>query len=219
MKEELSTFELDAMWMSYRYCIGRNTIAAHMHAGEIANHFYDKLNTEKMAFNAYDICREIYDRLHFHNFINIESIFNIPEPKFKPLDILYDIFSKENISSLEKLNEIKTIEIWWNTKDAEFEYTIYYYKDYDKNKHCYTSIYDITSLEVWQRLANLFDKSTHKRCKLIDDSIIEYYEYWRHTHNQEGEYVYKKVKTPIDGYHNFSVCRYIPEESIKEDNI
>ena len=47
-KKGLSTFEEDCIWMSYRYCIGRSTIAAHMHAGGIANFVYDKLTPERL---------------------------------------------------------------------------------------------------------------------------------------------------------------------------
>ena len=33
---KLDSYEEDSMWMSYRYCIGRHTIASHMRANDIA---------------------------------------------------------------------------------------------------------------------------------------------------------------------------------------
>ena len=41
-----SHFE-DFIWMSYRYCIGRKTIAANMHADTIANFIYKNPNIFK----------------------------------------------------------------------------------------------------------------------------------------------------------------------------
>lgn len=58
-KELLSDYELDSMWMSYRYCIGRHTIASHMRAGDIASHCYGRISDERSVFTAYDINREI----------------------------------------------------------------------------------------------------------------------------------------------------------------
>ena len=45
--KEMSMYEEDLIWMSYRYCIGRHTIAASMHAGEIAKHEYFRLSPER----------------------------------------------------------------------------------------------------------------------------------------------------------------------------
>jgi hypothetical protein len=56
---KLSLYEEDSMWMSYRYCIGRHTIASHMRAGDIAQHCYGRMSEERSIFTAYDINREI----------------------------------------------------------------------------------------------------------------------------------------------------------------
>ena len=55
----LSLYEEDSMWMSYRYCIGRHTIASHMRAGDIAQHCYGRMSKEHSIFTAYDINNEI----------------------------------------------------------------------------------------------------------------------------------------------------------------
>lgn len=218
MKKKELQFSEDYVWMSYRYCIGRHTIASHMHAGTIANDVYGKISDERMQFISEDICREIYDILHYGNFIDMGWYGNIPKTHFKPIDVVYSIFSKEDINTLEKVRQIKSIAINWNNEKNDFDYSIYYFNKDDKNKDYGRSMMDIEDLEVWQRLANLFDKSCHKKCELIDGSIVEYYEYWRKTYNTEGK-TYEKVKTPIDRYHNFSVCSYIPEENILNDNV
>ena len=66
-EQMLSEYEIDNIWMSYRYCIGRHTIAAHCHAGDIANNAYGRMTKERMQFMAKDINQEIYDCLHVHD--------------------------------------------------------------------------------------------------------------------------------------------------------
>lgn len=56
---DFNGYEEDSMWMSYRYCIGRHTIASHMRAGDIASHCYGRMSKERSIFTAYDINREI----------------------------------------------------------------------------------------------------------------------------------------------------------------
>lgn len=217
-KNYLSEFEEDCIWMSYRYCIGRGTIAAHMHAGGIANNAYNRLSDARMQFMSEDINSIIYDKLKWGNFIDFGWYGNIPKKYFRPLDTIYSIFSKENIDSYEKIRSIKTINIDWNEKKEDFDYSVYYFNDNDKNKDYGRTFSDIYDLEVWQRLANLFDKENHKICKLMDNSIVEYYEFAHHYFSDDKMF-FETVKAPINSYHNFSVVKYIPEENIKEDNI
>lgn len=62
---KLDSYEEDSMWMSYRYCIGKHTIAAHMRANVIASHCYGRMSGERSVFTAYDINREIERCLQF----------------------------------------------------------------------------------------------------------------------------------------------------------
>ena len=62
---KMDTVEEDGMWMSYRYCIGRHTIAAHSRAGDLARSCYKRMSDERSVFTAYDINREIEDKLRF----------------------------------------------------------------------------------------------------------------------------------------------------------
>ena len=61
----LSDYEEDCMWMSYRYCIGRHTIASHMHANDIWKNCKGRMSKERELFTAFDINREIEDKLRF----------------------------------------------------------------------------------------------------------------------------------------------------------
>lgn len=204
--------------MSYRYCIGRHTIAAHYHATTIAQDVYGKLSDERMQFNSEDICSCIYDNLHFKNFIDFGWYGNIPKDKFKPLDIVYSIFDKEGIDCDEKVKSIKSISIDWNQDKCDFDYSIYYFNENDKNKDYGRSFSDFHDLEIWQKLANLFDKRIHKYCRLTDGTICEYYECWCRGYTSDRKYKYKKYKCPVDKL-RIDTLIFIPEENIKEDNV
>ncbi len=65
MLNDFSSYEEDSMWMSYRYCIGRHTIAASMRAGDIASHCYGRMSKDRSIFTAYDINREIEQSMQF----------------------------------------------------------------------------------------------------------------------------------------------------------
>jgi hypothetical protein len=212
------TIPEDYIWMSYRYCIGRHTIAAHYHASQIAQDAYGKLSNNRTQFMCEDICQEIHNRLHWGSFIDMACYGNIPKTNFKPLDVLYSILDKESIDSYKKISQIKTIQIEWNREKNDFDYSIYYYNDDDPKKNFGRSFYDISNLEIWQQLANLFDLKSHKWCKLIDDSTCEYYECWKHYRTIEGLLKFKKYKIPVNRL-NLSVFTYIPEENVKEDNV
>jgi hypothetical protein len=79
-------------------------------------------------------------------------------------------------------------------------------------------MHDIQDLEVWQKLANLFDRECHKYCRLIDDTICEYYECMAWTYDVDKKWVFKKYKCPVNRL-SIGTLTYIPEENIKEDNI
>lgn len=210
-------FSEDYLWMSWRYCIGRHTIAVHCHASQIAKDAYGKLSPERSQFNSEDINSEIYDCLHVKDFIDFGWYGNIPKTHFKPLDVVYSILDKESIDCGEKMRQIKSIAIDWNRDKNDFDYSIYYFNEDDKNKDYGRSLWDITDLEVWQQLANLFDLNSHKWCKLVDGSICEYYECWKHYNTEDGRIKFKKYKHPVDRYYNFNA--FIPEENILEDNV
>lgn len=172
----LSQYEEDCVWMSYRYCIGRHTIAAHCQAENIAQNAYGRMTKERMQFMSEDINNEIYLQLHYGNFVDMGWYGNIPKTHFKPLDVLYSILNKESIDTAEKMREIKSIRIKWNMNKQDFDYSIYYFNENDKDRDLGRSLWDITDLEVWQQLANLFDVNGHKFCKLLGGANCEYYD-------------------------------------------
>lgn len=213
----LTQYEEDCVWMSYRYCIGRHTIASYSHAEDIAQNAYGRMTPERTQFMSDDINNEIHSQLHYGNFVDMGWYGNIPKTHFKPLDVLYSILNKESINSLEKFRQIKSIAIDWNREKQDYDYSIYYFNDNDKNRDYGRTMYDFCDLEVWQQLANLFDLNGHKLARVKvdgEEKIVCYYECW-HAINNQGTITYKKRKHSIDSPFNWS----INEECIVEDNI
>ena len=186
-QQMLSDYEIDNIWMSYRYCIGRHTIASHCHAGDIANNAYGRMSKERMQFMSKDINQEIYDKLHIHDWFEVDNIWNLQY--FRPLDTFYQCLKKVGVKHIEDIKKIRNIECWY-TQDGELQTNIYYYVD--KDKFNYKSYWDIEDLAVWQQLANLFDINNHKWCELSDGSIIEYYECWKSFTTEGNGIEYKK---------------------------
>ena len=203
---KLSQYEEDCIWMSYRYCIGRHTIAAHMHAGEIAAHAYGRMSDERTQFMSQDINREIAHILNVHNWLEFDNEWSIPKSEYRPLDLLYRCLDENSITSDEELRKIKNITAIYDK--GRWMFYIHHYNHGDNVR----SLSDLHDLEVWQQLANLFDLKGHKMCRLKDDTFCEYYECWK---MNRGEY--KKYRIPVTA--GFSVLTYIPDESIAEDNI
>jgi hypothetical protein len=113
-KKMLSKYEEDCVWMSYRYCIGRHTIAAHMHAGDIANNAYGRMKRERMMFMSEDINKEIYDCLHVGGFLEIDSYYGVPKRWFRPLEVLYQALNDFELNTAEKIRRIKCINAIFN---------------------------------------------------------------------------------------------------------
>ena len=110
---DFNGYEEDSMWMSYRYCIGRHTIAAHMRAGDIAKNCYRRMSDNRSIFTAYDINREIEQRMQFGNGPDwVFPITSLNRIYTSAIDIFcqfiedYDVKSKEDYLKYYKIDVI-----------------------------------------------------------------------------------------------------------------
>jgi len=118
--EPLSEWDIDSMWMSYRYCIGRHTIASHARAGDIAKHCYKKLSDERKIFNAYDINKCIEDQIRFFK-VNFWFPTGCQNRIYtSALDIFCHFVNDHNIKTKEELLKYKDVHI--KLEDNEFGY-------------------------------------------------------------------------------------------------
>ena len=118
---QLTDYEEDCMWMSYRYCIGRHTIASSMHAGDIWKHCCGRMSEERQLFTAFDINREIESYLRC-----INPNFWFPLTSFNriytsAIDIVCEFMHDYNINSVEDF--IKYRDVYIKLYDNERGYT------------------------------------------------------------------------------------------------
>lgn len=209
----LSEYDIDSIWMSYRYCIGRHTIAAHSRAGDIANHAYGRMTKERTLFMSKDINSEIYDKLHWNSWFEVDNHYAVPQPEFRPLDLFYRALNEFKLT-IEDFREIKNIEAVRTNGEWKF-----YLTKYQDGRKGYRDYHDVEDLEVWQRLANFFDLNSHKWCKMRDGSIVQYYEQWVRKRTADNVLQFECIKIPTELYQNFVIQTRIHEDFIEEDNI
>lgn len=211
----LSEYEENCIWMSYRYCIGRHTIAAHHHAADIAAHAYNKLEPERQSFMAFDIRREISESLRFSptNF-TIELTETQNAEWYNPLQLYIEGLKFFGITTQKEIERVKSL-----IYNRNHEYEIVYH---DGNTvHSTYSMMDIDDLIIWSDLASLFDKKCHKIATVKhpetgEISEIEVYRSYtrKDYHTLEYEPVWRSVES------NLVTQRYLIDDTIiKLENI
>lgn len=201
-REQCSLFEEMLMWTSYRYCIGRHTYVTSL-AGEIAQHYYNRLSDERMEFTAKDIRREIYDKLQWLPFnFNINRMYD--SDSFNPLDVLLTFIQNNNIDTIDELYKYSSIE--YDAHNGEYMCEIK--KPTIKS---YFSSSDIEDLIPWENLAACFDKKNHK---------IVTTEYEGKTETHRCFKSWKKVSVPCEdkpGYYRTSELGWTPIWIVVDD--
>ena len=117
----LSDYEEDCMWMSYRYCVGRHTIAASMHAPAIWKHCRGRMSNERALFTAFDINREIESSMVF-----IKPYFHFPLTSLNriytsAIDIFCQFLEDYKIEDIADL--IKYRDVYVKLSDNDRGYT------------------------------------------------------------------------------------------------
>jgi hypothetical protein len=173
---KISDFEETCMWMSYRYAIGRHTIASTMHANDIATHFFYRLSNDRKEFTAFDIAREIDNdlRWQFNLFIEYPNL-NV---NYYPYEILMKFIKKYNIKDLDEFNKFDRIDYDCSTEEFKVKYVSSYIdayhsspdgseqkEIYDKKRNYNTM--DLDDLLHWQMLAACFDVKHLKVVKTL----------------------------------------------------
>lgn len=149
----LTDYEHDAMWMSYRYAIGRHTAAAVMHAGNMIKNVYGRLSKDKAEFDAYDMRRELGYHLQWS--FNFDMGF-IPQQYYDPFKALVEFektLKETDIRLLDYLQEHRVA-----VSVGEGCYTFENYSPIHQNKLYGTQLHDLI---VWANTANALDPKKH----------------------------------------------------------
>ena len=207
----MSSYLEDLIWMSYRYCIGRKTIAASMHAGNIAQNSYHAIPDDRKEFMAHDIRREINDTLCMENVLITDYRDHIPEDALS--SILWKISMNYNGTPPKNWNE----KLWkYDVKDGVVTMTVN--PDFDPDKNYWSTISrEYEDLIPWIKLANAFDKSTHRTVIVEYDGKVEEKTCF---HFPIMHYNFDKIEeawVELNDYlSNPFVCSFINPEYIKE---
>ena len=189
------------LWMSYRYCIGRKTIAAACHAADIAKYVH-YLSKECREFMAHDIRREISDKIRWRDNVTVDGY----NGKYDALSLIY----KYMINHPETVED-KNYHFYVNVDTGE----VYTEDRVPKESSYYTSLLDEhTDYIRWIKLANFCDDSNHKIVHVDyegEEKDIECIEY-PCVYQKEITIRYTDVETfPKNSY----VDRFIAHEYIK----
>ena len=196
----------DFIWMSYRYCIGRKTIAACTHADTIASLITsnpDMLTLERKAFMVQDIREEVTNSINFKRCIRIDGN-HFRKDIFSPL--MYALNDYPNRKKKVFHFDANTNEIY----KVEYDESLYEFDRPDS---------DYNDLIPWVKLANLLDTSCHRVITAVFDGKkqeIICYPFPREIRNDDGSITYKESWTGVKYGNCVSVCRYISDEYITE---
>lgn len=199
----------DLIWMSYRYCIGRRTAAASMHAGTIAELIFNNLDIfteERRKVIVEDIRRSILDVIKWNKHIKIEGHYAVDNWSWDFYSALL-IASKECPFPSEAIYyiDIAARNVTWYRDENSIN---------DKYAESFDSMYN--DLIPWVKLANALDESCHKDITVNiegDERIIHCFPYVAYT---QGEYKQVWASLEIDAGSNITKQGYIIPEKIKK---
>lgn len=196
----------DFIWMSYRYCIGRKTIAACVHADTIAALILKNpnlLSDERRAFMVQDIREEITNKLNWKRCLHIDGN-HFRKDIFTPLMYALNEYPehKNKIFHFDaNTNEIYKVE----QDDSLYEFD---YVDVDYN-----------DLIPWVKLANLLDTSCHRVITTVFEGKKQErvcYPFPRDIRNDDGTITYKESWAGVEDGDCVSICKYICDDYITE---
>ena len=200
----------DLIWMSYRYCIGRKTIASHSHAGNIATNSYGHLSEERERFMAHDIRREINSSISFMSRVNISDYRN-----HIPQDGLTSIFYRIKEKYGENPPEWVFTDITFDVDNSDVRID-----KYNGSEERYFNLaHELEDFLPWIKLANLMDRSCHRTLVVEYEGEVKEYECipFPYVMRDENGYHVHERWCDIESYRaNPIVCTYINPDYIKD---
>lgn len=213
MKLELDPKKLeDLIWMSYRYCIGRKTIAASAHAGTVADIIFKNpnlLSKDRREFMAQDIRRSVLDILKWNKRIRFENNYY--------LDFDWDFYALllEGMSECPYPSEARYV-IDMDKRTLSWEKYGFRHNEvevFDKPDDMYDD------LIVWMKLANALDETCHKDITVNVEGKEHTIRCFPYVARTQGEYKQVWASLDRDAGSNITMQGYvIPEMITNLDN-
>lgn len=157
VKNPLSDYEMDAMWMSYRYAIGRHTIASVMHAGNMVKNVYGRIPEGSVDFNVYNMRREINHSLEWG--FNFGLDLYVPQKSYDPFKALIE-FEKY----LAQQEENTELLIYLKTHRVTVSLSVnneYLFKIGEPIHSGDLYAHNLHDLLIWANAANALDPKKH----------------------------------------------------------
>lgn len=197
--QSLSEYEYDAMWMSYRYAIGRHTIASAMHAGQLVQAMYHRLNEHQRETTVYDMRREISTILNWEYNFNMDLC--IPPQILNPFKSLY-VFSLspcvDKAGGLLKYLQQHRVTVYTRTPPL-----LEYHIDDSFIKKDELSSMGIDDLLDWGNAASALDRTNHYIATVEYEGKkekIEVFENYSFHRDDKGIYRLAWAYSPIEEY-------------------
>lgn len=216
VKNPLSDYEMDAMWMSYRYAIGRSSIACVMHAGNMVKNVYGRIPENRLDFTAYDMRREINQRLAWG--YNFGLDYSILQEEFDPIKALMEFSKRQDVHEVGLLKFLQNHSVKVS-KGTNGEYMFYIEETKDNNFELYA--HQLDDLVVWANAANALDSKKHHTITTEYEGQIKEYEAFeliiQHYNNDTQQFDLALHYCPIDSYlETAGKQSYLAEEFIKK---
>lgn len=215
-KNPLSDYEMDAMWMSYRYAIGRSSIACVMHAGSMVKNVYGRIPANRVDFTVYDMRREINQHLAWG--YNFGLDYSIQQEEFDPINALMEFSKRQDVHEVGLLKFLQNHSVKVS-KGSNSEYVFYIEKTKDNHFELYA--HQLDDLIVWANAANALDFQKHHTITTEHEGQIKEYEAFeliiQHYHHDSQQFDLKLHYCPIDAYlETADKQSYLAEEFIKK---
>ena len=197
--QPLSEYEYDAMWMSYRYAIGRHTIATAMHAGQLVQAMYHRLDERQREQTVCDMRREISTILNWQYNFNMDLC--IPLQILDPFKSLYAFSFNpcvEEAGGLLKYLQMHRVTVFTKTPPL-----LEHYIDDSFTKKHELSAMGIDDLLEWANAASVLDKANHYIATVEYEGKTEYievFESYSFLPDDKGIYRLAWAYSPVEDY-------------------
>jgi hypothetical protein len=205
-------FKETCLWMSYRYAIGRKSIAAVSHAAEIAKHL-DWIPEDRWEFTAEDILREVNQSIGWTDNLSIMGLDG--HRKTDVFSVLFSFIEKNpTYMSHDMFNKHHWVINLDNGNVSVME------KEEPTNK-LLSIFYDYNDYRDWIKLAKILKNETvNVTLEYNGETVVEEcYEFWECS-LYNGEVSLTKRYSKVRGMdtckgHNFMIGWHISPEYIK----
>ena len=216
VKNPLSDYEMDAMWMSYRYAIGRSSIACVMHAGNMVKNVYGRIPENRVDFTVYDMRREINQRLSWE--YNFGLDYSIWQEEFDSIKALMEFSKRQDVHEIGLLKFLQNHSVKVS-KGINGEYM--FYIEETKDNHFELYAHQLDDLVVWANAANALDSKKHHTITTEYEGQIKKYEAFElmilHYNHDTQQFNLELHYCPIESYlETAGKQSYLAEEFIKK---